>query len=117
MNIDLTPELEQLVQSKVESGLYKSPSAVVEEALRLLDHRDEVFKVREDEIRQQIEEGWQSARRGELVDGEEVFDRMDAELADMERAAPKRSDSFLPEPRSGIWARSGAFWLRRPVQR
>jgi hypothetical protein len=40
------------------------------------------------EIRRQIEEGWQSARRGELVDGE-VFDRVDAELEALERFAGK----------------------------
>ena len=34
-----------------------------------------------DEIGEQIEEGWQSAKRGELVDGDEIFDRIDAELA------------------------------------
>jgi predicted transcriptional regulator len=38
------------------------------------------------EVRRQIEEGWQSARRGELVDGDEVFDRVDAELEALERS-------------------------------
>ena len=41
------------------------------------------------EIRRQIEEGWQSVRRGELVDGDEVFDRVDAELDAIERSAGK----------------------------
>ena len=50
---------------------------------------DEVFTLREDEIRRQIEEGWQSARRGEFVDGDEVFDRVDAELAALDRSAGK----------------------------
>ena len=38
------------------------------------------------EVRRQIEEGWQSDRRGELVDGDEVFDRVDAELEALERS-------------------------------
>ena len=80
MNVYLSPELEQLVQSKVKSGRYNSASEVVREALRLLDQRDEVFTRRKEEIGHQIEEGWQSAERGELVDGEELFDRIDAEL-------------------------------------
>lgn len=62
---------------------------MVGEALRLLEQRDEVFPLRKDEIRQTIEEGWQSAQSGELVDGDEVFDRIDAELAALERTAPK----------------------------
>jgi antitoxin ParD1/3/4 len=89
MNVDLTPDLEQLVQSKVKSGHYKSPSEVVREALRLSEQRDEVFTNHEEEFRNQIEEGWRSAKRGEFVDGDEVFDRIDAELEGMERSAPK----------------------------
>lgn len=89
MNVHLTPELEQLVQNRVKSGRYNSASEVVREALRLLEQRDEVFTLRKDEIRKQIEEGWHSAKRGEFVDGNDVFDRMDAELEVMERAASK----------------------------
>ncbi|MFN6558687.1 MAG: type II toxin-antitoxin system ParD family antitoxin [Nostoc sp. ChiSLP01] len=40
MNISLTPELEQLVKDKVNSGRYHSVSEVMGEALRLLDERD-----------------------------------------------------------------------------
>jgi len=89
MNVHLTPELEQLVQSKLKSGRYNSASEVVREALRLLEHRDEVFTLRKEQIRKQIEEDWQSAQRGEFVDGDEVFDRVDAELEALERSAPK----------------------------
>ncbi len=79
MNVDLTPELEQLVQTRLNSGRYHSASEVVREALRLLEQRDEV--------RNQIEEGWQSAQRGEVVDGDQVFDRLDAELEASEPSA------------------------------
>lgn len=43
MNRHLTAELEQLVQSKVKSGHYGSANEGVQEALRLLQQRDEVF--------------------------------------------------------------------------
>lgn len=89
MDVHLTPDLERLVQSQLESGRYNSVSDVVRDALLLLGQRDDVFTLRKEEIRQQIEEGWQSAERGELVDGDEVFNRMDSELADLERSAPK----------------------------
>ena len=36
MNVTLTPEIENWVQKKVESGLYQSASEVMREALRLL---------------------------------------------------------------------------------
>jgi antitoxin ParD1/3/4 len=64
MNVRLTPELEQLVQGRVKSGRYSSASEVIHEALRLLEQRDEVFALRKDEIRKQIEEGWQAAKHG-----------------------------------------------------
>jgi antitoxin ParD1/3/4 len=86
MNVHLTPELEQLVQSKVKSGRYNSASEVVGEALRLLEQCDEVFTLRRDEVRNQIEEGWLSAKGGEFVDGNEVFGRIDAELEAIERS-------------------------------
>lgn len=40
MNVSLTPELEQFVSAKVESGRYNSASEVVREALRLLEEHD-----------------------------------------------------------------------------
>ena len=41
MNVSLTPELEQFVQAKVESGRYNSASEVVRDALRLLDDHEQ----------------------------------------------------------------------------
>jgi len=41
MNVSLTPELEQLINDRVRSGLYQTASEVVREALRLLKQRDE----------------------------------------------------------------------------
>ena len=40
MNVSLTPELEQFVSGKVQSGRYNSASEVVREALRLLEEHD-----------------------------------------------------------------------------
>ena len=37
MNVSLTPQLEDLVRQKVDSGRYNSASEVVREALRLMD--------------------------------------------------------------------------------
>jgi len=86
MSVDLHPELERLITSKVTSGRYSSASDVVRDALQLLEERDEMFTRHKDNIRRQIEEGWQCAQRGELVDGNEVFDRIDSELDAIERS-------------------------------
>jgi antitoxin ParD1/3/4 len=42
MNVSLTPELEEFVSAKVQSGRYNSASEVVREALRLLEDHDQV---------------------------------------------------------------------------
>src|SRR6266542_2169151 len=51
MDVHLTPELEQLVQSKVKSGRYNSVSEVVREALQLMEERDQMLVLRKHEIR------------------------------------------------------------------
>jgi antitoxin ParD1/3/4 len=60
MNISLTPQLEELVKSKVESGLYGSASEVMRDALRLLDERDRLRALRLEEMRAEIKRGLDS---------------------------------------------------------
>ena len=80
MNVHLTPELEQLVQSKVQSGRFHSASEVLQEALRLLERHDEA---REAGLREQMDRALGESARGEGVDGEEflqgMLDELDAE--------------------------------------
>lgn len=82
MNVSLTPELEQLVLSKVQTGRYNSASEVVREALRLMEERDQVKA----EIRQKITAGMESLRQGKGIDGEAFFAQMEAELDEEIRA-------------------------------
>ena len=60
MNISLTPHLEELVKSKVDSGLYGSASEVMRDALRLLDERDRLRALRLEELRSEIKRGLDS---------------------------------------------------------
>jgi antitoxin ParD1/3/4 len=76
MNVSLTPELERLIHTKVESGLYLSASEVVREALRLLEERDMLQTMKREELRRVIQIGIDQADRGELLDGEEVFEKL-----------------------------------------
>ena len=54
MNVSLTPELEQYVSAKVESGRYNSASEVVREALRLLEEQEQVRAARLGEFNQEL---------------------------------------------------------------
>ena len=80
MNVHLTPELEQLVHNRVQTGRYNSASEVVREASRLLEEHDHLRQVRLQEMRLKIQEGWDSLRRGESVDGEEFMAQLGTEL-------------------------------------
>jgi antitoxin ParD1/3/4 len=80
VNVSLTPELEKLVQAKIESGRYSSASEVVEEALRLLEQREIDREIDLQALRARMDEGLASLDRGEWVDGEEFMQRMLDEL-------------------------------------
>jgi antitoxin ParD1/3/4 len=60
MNVNLTPQLEDMVKKKVASGLYNSASEVVREALRLMEEQDRIRAVRLDQLRQDIHAGLNS---------------------------------------------------------
>ena len=61
MNVSLTPELERVVNDKVESGMYQTASEVVREALRLLKERDEARA----QLRADVQAGFDQLARGE----------------------------------------------------
>lgn len=60
MNINLTPQLEELVRSKVASGLYTSASEVVREALRLMDEQDRLREAKLEQLRSEVRRGLNS---------------------------------------------------------
>lgn len=83
MNIHLTPQLEALVRSKVESGLYNSASEVIREALRLLDEQERLREIRLEELRKALRTGVDQLDGGEgsPLDVEKVIERGRAKLA------------------------------------
>ncbi|MBA2351665.1 MAG: type II toxin-antitoxin system ParD family antitoxin [Pseudomonadota bacterium] len=60
MNVNLTPQLEEMVRQKVSSGMYTSASEVVREALRLMDEQDRMRAARLGQLRQDIRAGLDS---------------------------------------------------------
>ena len=67
MNVSLTPELERLVNQKVQSGMYSSAREVVREALYLLKEWDELRQQKLEQLRRDIAIGIAQADRGEVV--------------------------------------------------
>lgn len=84
MNINLTPQLEEMVRLKVTSGLYNSASEVVREALRLMEREDQVRAAKLAQLRQDIQAGIDSGSAGEL-DVEDIKRRGRERLAAAQR--------------------------------
>ena len=78
--MSLTPELEKLVEAKVQSGRYSSPTEVVEEALHLLERQDADRELHLKELRARLDKSLAEADRGEVADGEEFMQRMLEEM-------------------------------------
>ena len=77
MEISLTPEMDAFVAGRVASGRYQSASDVVCAGLRLLEAAEREREAAFAEVRRKIAVGLEQARRGELRDGEAVFDELD----------------------------------------
>lgn len=77
MGSEITPDLEAMVQSILRGGRYDTESAVLREALSVLQQRDQ--------LRKAIEEGIAELDRGEGIASDEVF----GELEDIMIGPPK----------------------------
>jgi putative addiction module CopG family antidote len=82
MNIWLPPEAASIVRKKFESGLYDSHAQVIQEALILLEERDQTRAIRTDRLLQEIANGIDQANNRQLVDALEVFRTLRSKAAE-----------------------------------
>ena len=88
MNVTLTPDLEQIVREKIETGRYQSALEVIGDALRLMTERETNRQIQIEKLRQEIAIGIEQCERGEVFDGEEVVQELLEEIERSERAIP-----------------------------
>ena len=74
MNITLRPEQQEFLQTQLESGAYVNPDDLINEAIALFAAKHQRLR----ELKQMIAIGTEQIQRGEVTDGEEVFDRLQA---------------------------------------
>ena len=74
MNITLRPEQQEFLQTQLESGAYVNPDDLINEAIALFEAKHQKLR----ELKQMIAIGTEQIQRGEVTDGEEVFDRLQA---------------------------------------
>ncbi len=84
MNVSLTPQLEEMINKKVETGLYQSASEVVRAGLRLLEEQDRTREQRLEELRREIALGIKAADEGQTS----IFD--ESTLMEIEAIGLKR---------------------------
>ena len=83
MNVSLTPELERLINDKVDAGSYQTASEVVRDALRLLKLRDEGLV----QLRRDVQAGFDQIERGEFS---EYTSRSSSKLASHVKARGRK---------------------------
>ena len=74
--VSLPPDLEDFVASRVASGRYTSEGEVIREGLRLLEEQETA----DESLRSAIAVGLEQALRGELLDGEAVFEDLEKRI-------------------------------------
>jgi antitoxin ParD1/3/4 len=81
MSINLTPEQENFIQSKIQAGKYQSTQEVLEIALRLLDEYERAEAEWSQEVREKIEAALVASEHTPPLDGEafvnQILDRFD----------------------------------------
>jgi len=91
VNISLTPELSAFLQNRVKSGRYQTTSEVVREALRLLERQERDREQAFQQLKEKLERGAAQADRGELLDGDQVFEELRGFIQQRKRAKKKVS--------------------------
>ena len=76
MNVSLTPELENFVHGKVQSGRYNSASEVVREALRLLEQHEQARAAQLGEFNKELGRRFAALDRGPHVDPDQARSRL-----------------------------------------
>ena len=76
MNIQLKPEQEKFIQEKIASGEYSNADDVISQAFKLLEERERKIK----ELKDKISVGTEQIAKGQVTDGEEVFERLQEKI-------------------------------------
>jgi len=96
VHISLTPKLEEMVRSKVDSGLYNNASEVIRAALRLMANEDKEYEERLKTLRAEIKKGEDSIARGEYteINSKEELAKLLDEIPDAEDGEAKKLKIF-----------------------
>jgi antitoxin ParD1/3/4 len=76
MNIQIKPELEQIIQAQIATGRYINPEDVISKALKLLLEWDKGYQNWVEETREKVDVAIEQLDRGEGINGEVVISQL-----------------------------------------
>ncbi len=74
MQITVNPAQERFIQERLDTGLYDSANALLEEALALLEERDQWFNLDIEHLKPAIAQGVAELEAGLGMDGTDFFE-------------------------------------------
>jgi antitoxin ParD1/3/4 len=80
MQLTLPPELEALVQKRLNTGRYSSPLEVLIAGVELLSQQEDIYQGQLQQLQKAATIGWEAVQRGELVDGATAMAEIRAHL-------------------------------------
>lgn len=90
MELNLDARMRKFIEAKVETGEFQSPEEVVSTALALLMHEDR-HEFEPGELARLVAEGEADVARGDVLDGEEVFEKLRRKSAEFRRRMSVKS--------------------------
>ncbi|MDB9468307.1 type II toxin-antitoxin system ParD family antitoxin [Dolichospermum circinale CS-1225] len=76
MNIQIKPELEQIIQAQIATGRYTNPEDVISKALKLLLEWDKGYQNWVEETREKVDVAIEQLDRGEGINGDVVISQL-----------------------------------------
>ena len=76
MNIQIKPELEQIIQAQIATGRYTNPEDVISKALKLLLEWDKGYQNWVEETREKVGIAIEQLDRGEGINGDVVISQL-----------------------------------------
>jgi antitoxin ParD1/3/4 len=77
-SVPLSPNGAKFVQRKIDSGEFRSASDVIDESLRIMGTHEKAREEALSKLDAKIRSGLEQIKRGETVDGEEVWAEIEA---------------------------------------
>ena len=76
MTVTLTAEQEKFIAEQLADGHYRSAADVVAQSLGMLRAQEEFIRENAAELKEKIAVGIEQIRRGEVLEGEKVFNHL-----------------------------------------